>query len=286
MPLGGLGGYTSDSNVIGSGAIGSGDILTGGVHSGSIASGQVGSVHLEDGTVVTVDLGSGAVVSGIIASGQVGSHHLSSGSVQGYLGLPGASHVLSGTLSAFDIGDGQVTSGHHGSGQLSTYHFGSGATIRNALFSSPVASGTSWELVTEEAISGVRAVCVSQSGNLRIAMAAVSGRMPAIGVAIDNVLSGIPVNVYNGGLVFFTSGLFTGIAHFGQPVWVGRSGHLVPISGSFGSGGFASGDIGQKMGVAVTRSGSASHGSGAVLLSPCTVVWSGGPLGEATGGTV
>ena len=225
----------------------------------------------------------------------------SSGDIQQVVGV---SHQQSGMMvqlgdalegvaaASGDVGSGAITGQAGGgyfciaSGTLGTYDHSSGTVVRAAQFVAPVHSGTAWSLVTEEAISGVRAVAISQSGNLWISMASVSGRMPAIGVVVDNVLSGIPANVYTQGLQFFTSGLFTGISHFGQPVWVGRSGQLSPISGSFDSGGWASGDIGQKLGVAVTQSGIAAFRSGAVLLNLNTTVWSGGPLGEATGGVI
>ena len=134
---------------------------------------------------------------------------------------------------------------------------------------------------TSETISGVRAVSVSQSGYLQIAMASVSGRMPAVGVVIDNVASGSAAAVYKLGTIQYTSGLFTGIGFFGQPVWVGRSGHVAPMSGSFGSGGYASGDIGQKLGVVV---GGLLSGTASLNVSLNT--FSGGPLGAGTGGVV
>lgn len=232
----------------------------------------------------------GAIQSGAVASGDLGTDVVLSGSVGSgaIIGAAGGGsrNVASGTLTTNDIGSGAIVSGLIASGQIGGRHFASGAMITQAQWVASVYSGTPWSLVTAENVSGVRAVCVDQSGNIRVAMAAVSGRMPAVGVVIDNALSGIPANIYTDGLIFFTSGLFNGINHFGQPVWVGRSGQLSPISGSFDSGGYASGDIGQKLGVAVTQSGIANFLSGAVLLRMNTTNWSGGPLGEATGGVI
>ena len=311
MPIGGAN-YLGDTTVLGSGAIGSGDIQTGGVHSGNIASGQVGSVHLEDGTVVTVDLGSGSVVSGVIASGQVGRFHVASGQFAGFElgsgsivsgriasgqvggnhlasgGLQGAkvagvaSQIASGTVDFADLADASVGSGTVASGQISWPHLASGARVAQAQFISPLASGSPWTILTEEAVSGIRAVAISQSGTLRIAMAAVSGRMPAVGVVVDNVLSGIQANVVTAGPVQFTSGLADYSGFVGRRVWVGRSGQVTTISGSFSSGGFASGDLGQPLGVALWSSSGGI--SGAVLLTVSEVEWSGGPLGVAAGG--
>src|SRR5208282_1036996 len=95
----------------------------------------------------------------------------------------------------------------------------------------------------QETISGVVAVALSQSGNLLVAMASVSGRMPAIGVVVDNVASGIQANVYTAGIFSVTSGLADYSGYLGQTIYVGRSGQIVTTSGSFNSGGFASGDI-------------------------------------------
>lgn len=204
------------------------------------------------------------------------------GQIGGYItpGPPTVSQLLvSGGINSGVLANNSVLSGNIASGQLDTYHHASGCVVRASQFAAPVASGTAWNLITEELVSGVRAVNISQSGNIRVAMAAVSGRMPAVGLVVDNVQSGIQATIYTHGVVQFTSGMFTGIGYFGQGVWVGRSGQPCPISGSFCSGGFASGDEGQRLGVALAL------GSGALLLNLNTTVWSGGPLGEATGGT-
>ena len=230
-------------------------------------------------TPLNVPTGGGSVSSGDVAPGSVTSGVVASGAVTGQAG-GGYFVIASGTITTNDIGSGAIVSGLIASGQLSTYSFASGATIARAQFVAPVYSGTAWSLLTEETISGVRAVCISQSGNLRVAMAAVSGRMPAVGVIIDDVVSGIRANVYTQGVIQFTSGLFSALSHFGEPVWVGRSGNLVVISGGLGSGGFASGDIGQKAGVALAL------GSGGVFLNLSMTTCSGGPLGFANGGVI
>jgi len=203
----------------------------------------------------------------------------SSGDVQQILGIsisasgiflqPG--DALEGVVAGSgDIGSGSVTGQAGGgnfcvaSGSLSTYDFASGATVRAAQFVTVFSSGTAWPIITEEAISGVRAVCISQSGNLRIAMASVSGRMPAIGVVVDNVASGISgVVVYTQGAFQVTSGLANYSGYLGKPVWVGPSGHVVTFSGSFNSGGFnaaSGGDFVQRFGVCFN--------SGAFIVTP------------------
>ena len=167
-------------------------------------------------------------------------------------------------IQSGDIGSGAVF-GQAASGQLTiasgsiiTYDTGSGLTAARSQLVAPLFSGTSWSLITEEAISGVRAVCVSQSGRLRQAMASVSGRMPAIGVVIDNVASGITANVYSHGVVQATSGLVDHSGWLGYALWVGRSGQIVQWSGAFNSGGFnvaSGGDFLQRAGVAINSGG-------------------------------
>lgn len=239
------------SGAIGSGVIGHTHLASGSVRSGHVASGQIGTNHFA----------SGVVLSGTIASGQVGQYHLASGSVQGALGTTPV--VASGTLGPNDLASGSVLSGAIASGQIGANHLASGTAapannsgtvVRAAQFTTPFQSGTSWSLNTEEVISGVRAVCVSQSGQLRVAMASVSGRMPAIGIVVDGVLSGIPANVYTQGVFSLSSGMADYSGCLGKPVWVGRSGQVVTWSGSFNSGGLnlASGaDFIQRLGVAV-----------------------------------
>lgn len=162
-----------------------------------------------------------------------------------------------------DIGSGAVTGRAAGgvfniaSGSVDTFDLSSGIVARAASFVTPFHSGTAWSLLTEEIISGVRAVCISQSGTLRIAMASVSGRMPAIGVVIDGVLSGLPANVFSQGFLQFSSGMADYSGHLGKTAWVGRSGHVVQWSGSFNSGGLSvasGGDFLQRIG-AIINSG-------------------------------
>ena len=130
-------------------------------------------------------------------------------------------------------------------------------------------------IAVEEPISGVRAVAISQSGRIRIAMASVSGRMPAVGVVVDNVLSGAVATVENGGYFQYLSGVgnagmfpeYSG--NLSNRVWVGRSGHVVVMSGSYASGGWASGDLGQPLGIVFN--------SGGFLLNVAPIAFSGGP---------
>ena len=242
--------HLADSSVQ-SGSLASGQVFTfhiasGGLLSGSFGSGQIGQDHL----------GSGAIVSGALASGQIGSFHIASGGVlSGNIasGQIGANHLAAGTIAG-GIGSGAIVSGMIASGQLGSWHHGSGTIIDVAQYTAPVVSGINRApaILTEEAVSGVRAVCISQSGQIRIAMASVSGRMPAIGVVVDNVLSGLPVNIYTHGAFQFTSGLADYSGYLGKPVWVGRSGQIVTWSGSFNSGGLntaSGGDFIQRAGV-------------------------------------
>ncbi len=235
-----------------SGGLSSGQISDGSVTSGSIASGQVGFPHLADGSVQ----------SGTIASGQVSRFHIASGSITN-------TQIASGGLSSGSIGSGQIStlhvasggllSGAIGSGQLGSYHHASGTEITNALFGAIDVGALP---ATAETISGVRAVTLSLSGQFRIAMTNISGRMPAMGVYFGNALSGVVLSgpgLYWGGGPFQLPAGMSDFPALGKTVYVGRSGQLVTFSGSWNSGGFVSGDLAQSVGTVVN--------SGAVILN-------------------
>ncbi len=216
------------------GSVGSGSLGDGSVQSGNIGSGQIGTFHVASGQFTGFELGSGAIVSGRIASGQIGTGHLANAA---------------------------VTSGDIASGSVDLFHLASGAVARAAAVCVPFQSGIV-PLITEEIISGVRAVNISQSGTIRIAMASVSGRMPAVGVVFDNVAVGINANVYTQGAFQLSSGMADYSGWLGKPVWVGRSGQIVQWSGAFNSGGLnvaSGGDFIQRIGIAVN--------SGAILVN-------------------
>lgn len=98
------------------------------------------------------------------------------------------------------------------------------------------------DLQSEEIVSAGYAVQISQSGNLRIAMAGISGRYPAIGVCVSGALSGEnPRFVELGGLEF-SSGMADFSGYLGQPIFLGRSGDVVSQA--------ASGYIVQQIGMA------------------------------------
>lgn len=218
---------------IGQPPLGANTVISGDIADNTVFSGAIGS-----GQISTFKIASGGLGSGAIGSGQIGNTHLGSGS------------VLSGHIAS-----GQVGNNHVASGSVGTYNTASGLVARAASFVTPFQSGTAWSLLTGEIISGVKAVCISQSGNLRIAMASISGRMPAIGIVVDNVLSGIPANVYTQGMFVLTSGLGDYSGSIGKPVWVGRSGNIVSWSGGFNSGGLnvaSGGDFIQRVGIAIT----------------------------------
>ena len=118
----------------------------------------------------------------------------------------------------------------------------------NTRYVTPINSGSTLTMITEELISGVRAVAISQSGNIRIAMASVSGRMPAVGIVVDNVTSGQQVAVYTEGSFQLASGLGDYSGFIGSQLTVGRSGQIISLSGNFG--GLASGDLIQAIAVA------------------------------------
>jgi hypothetical protein len=278
-----------------SGAVNSGHVASGAI----IGQAGAGAFNIASGTIGTFDIGSGAIVSGRIASGVVGNLHISSGAVtSGRLGVTGtpdgtqflkddfswgapSATITSGQIVSGLVGDNAVNSGNISSGAIGHSHVGN-AAIQSGniasgviggyniasgytpIFTAMFFSGTAATEITEETISGVRAVALSQSGNIRVAMASVSGRMPAIGIVIDNVASGIQANVYTAGNFQFTSGMADYSGYLGLSLFVGRSGQIVTTSGSFNSGGFASGDVIQSMGI-VNNSGQITSEIGAAL---------------------
>lgn len=285
------------SGHIASGQIGPNHLANQSVQSGQIASGIIGSVHIASGTVVAADIGSGAIGSGQIqsgavqgslgttpniVSGTVGPNDIGSGAVR-------SGHIASGSIHRFSMASGAITSGHIGdaavvsgsiaSGSIGPTHLGSGAVTSGAIASGAIGQGHlqsgivvtqarliiddfsagGTPLITEENVSGFVAVHLTQSGRLRIAMPGVSGRMPAIGIAVSGVLSGLACSFWTDGFLQVSSGMVNFSGFVGQPLYVARSGQVGPLSGGFLSGGFASGDLQQRVGVSVN--------SGAIRMS-------------------
>ena len=112
---------------------------------------------------------------------------------------------------------------------------------------------------TQETISGIRAVAISPSGLLYIAMPSVSGRMPAIGVAVNNALSGQFLIYSQLGSIQATSGLLNFSGYVGKTIWIARSGQLAQMSGSWLSGGYTSRDVWQRAGIALNSGGLRIH---------------------------
>lgn len=194
------------------------------------------------------------------------------------------SGIASGSIGQNELSLNAVRSGAIASGSIDWYVFASGASIDRSLCVSPFLSGISnISTITEETISGCRAVCLSQSGNLRIAMSSVSGRMPAIGMIIDNVASGIQANVRAFGATQFTSGMADFSGYLGKLIYVGRSGQIVTTSGSFNSGGLLSGDITQPIGMIVNSGG--VYFSVAAMLPFVTSLVNSGNIGSGQIGT-
>jgi len=184
-----------------------------------------------------------------VQSGDAANASINSGNIaSGAIGWP---HLASGAVQSGDITNAAVVSGSIASGSIDWAHFVSGATITRAQFVGPFTSGTAWTILTQQVISGLCAVSLSQSGTLQVAQASVSGTMPAIGIVIDNVASGIQANVYTFGVFQLpvNSGQMTYSGYLGTPIYVGRSGQIVTTSGAINSGGFLSGDIIQSLGL-------------------------------------
>jgi len=247
----------ADASVM-SGAVASGAVLAslgGGLR--NIASGTVGGNDFASGGVNSGDLGSGILSRFKLSSGTVNSGQVASGAVQGSLGATRS--IGSGTIGPNDFGSGTVLSGTIASGQTGTNHFSSGAidTYNRALVFN--------QYRTSETISGIRCAQLSPSGLLRIAMAAVSGRMPAIGVVITNVLSGSIATVIRYGdflgVATVAGSGFCISGREGRSLWVGASGQVVTASGggpTIGVGATNSGALGQRIGT--------SSASGAMLI--------------------
>jgi hypothetical protein len=250
-----LGERGGGARTIASGTVGPNDLASGAALSGHIGSGAIqgsrggGAFNIASGTVGGNDLASGAVLSGHIASGQIGQFKLSSGAVN-------SGHV----------GNAAVVSGSIASGQIDTHHIASGTIVTHAK-----GQITPNLVLTEETVSGAVAVTLSQSGLLRVAMASVSGRMPAIGVLASGALSGQQAAFMVLGPFQFASGLADYSGYLGQPLVVGRSGQVVTASGSWNSGGLQPGDVWQQIG--------APHNSGGAFVEV-------NPRGITVGGTM
>lgn len=221
---------TIASGTLASGSIGNAQVASGGFGSGAIGSGQLGWTHLSSGAVRSGHIGDAAVVSGSIASGSIASGHIASGFI--FFLQTG---LASGSVTSGEIGDNAVTSGNIASGQISTNHFSSGAIVNVA---GVVADDDG---ITGETISGGRCVAYDASGALIIAMAGDPTRMPAMGVSIDNALSGQPLRHYMWGEI--DSPLFNLSGQVGEGAWVGTSGTIQPTQPTL------SGNIHQMVGV-------------------------------------
>ncbi len=238
--------------------------------SGNLASGQVGWPHLASGAVRSGALGDASVLSGNIGSGQVASGHLTSGLIAAL----GSVTLLSGQVTSGFLGDNSVVSGSIASGQLSSYNMASGAVIDFSMGVTPWFPGLFPTITAGERIFAGHAVCLSTSGLLNIAMASVSGRMPAIGCANSAVLSGNSCSILTAGTFQFGAGVVDYSGYTGQLLYVGRSGDIVTISGSWNSGGLQSGDIVQPVGF-VTNSGGMCVSVAAMLPFVTSLVASG-----------
>lgn len=154
--------------------------------------------------------------------------------------------LLSGEVRSGHIGNDAITSGNIAPGQIGSGHLASGLLQGGGAQQGKILVDDFFTV--EEMVSGGRAVQISQSGRLRIAMAAVSGRMPAEGVVMDNVLSGDVAQMYIAGRAPLSPAVnFSGFV--GQSIWVGQSGSLDTASPPF------SGSVIQRIGTPYSQSG-------------------------------
>jgi hypothetical protein len=266
MGSGSVVGAIGAGRTIASGTIAHFDFGSGAIRSGDIASGQVGFGHLANGSVQSGTISSGEISQFHMASGAINSGHMGSGSVVGAIGA--GRTIASGTIGPFDFGSGAVRSGAIASGSIGNNHIAneavrSGHIQQGAIVTNHFAPGLQCMapfaaylymggFITNEAISGGRAVYIASGGSAGIAMASDTARMPAVGVALSGALSGTQIDV------LFTCSYFWGGAppgdidysgYIGQPVYVGRSGRIVTASGNQP---LLSGDIIQPIGYIVS----------------------------------
>ena len=288
----GFAGWSGGSSALTSGQVQSGNIGNSAVTSGNLASGSVSTFALASGSVTTTQLASGSVgfynmasgfngwsgggggggslTSGQVTSGYLGNASVVSGSIAS--GQVGMMALASGSVTVNDLASGfstsVLTSGMIGSGAIvgslggGYFNIASGTIGPNDITSgySPqqtaiIMSGGLFPVQTAMLISGVRAVSYNQSGYLQIAQASVSGTMPAIGIVVDNVASGINAIVWINGVFQFSSGMGNFSGYVSKPIYCGNSGQLVTASGSWNSGGLSTTAIVQYMGVAGPNSG-------------------------------
>ncbi len=214
-------GAIGDPNIIGSGMVGQTALGNNVVRSGHIQADAVGSPHLASGAVQSGHIGNEAVVSGSLQTQILTSVHIASGGISipsslgdevvttraiqsgdirsGLLGAAsGLFGVISGTLqTALPNGEAPVHSGNIASGTIGAIHLQD-----NAINESQLASGVGSQKVNSvsflagELISGLQSVLPFSGSNfLQVAMAGVSGRMPALGVvdASGGISSGDPI---------------------------------------------------------------------------------------------
>lgn len=152
---------------------------------------------------------------------------------------PGQGAVVSGVLGA-----ASVLSGNIASGQVAAQHVASGVLLSGNMASGFVTNlMVQFNLANVETVSGVKAVVVTSGGALALAMAGSGLRLPAIGVAENNGLSGEVNRVVQVGRLSTTfDATWSGMA--GKPLYVGSGGMIVTQSG------LISGMSWQKLGVA------------------------------------
>jgi hypothetical protein len=189
---------------------------------GSGLSQVIGVSTFQSGMIVDYQIG--FTISGLVTRFAIGSGQVESGV------------IASGQISLFQWGSGALTSAHYADASISTYkfvyfsgtigQFGSGST--SVTYSN---NNVDEILKTEEAISGGHPINISQSGYARIAMAGVSGRMPAVGVLNVNVTSGATLTVLSGNAPVYLAGYVANFApgvmpvdNFGARMYVGFSG--------------------------------------------------------------
>lgn len=220
------------SAKLASGAVIGDRIADVGIFSGKIASGAIGpstllanaiiiSAKIASGIIGWPHIGSEAILSGHLGSGQIASGHL----VSAIAGLVGS--VADGGVTSAKIASGIV-----GDTLLKDFGLLSGKYASGSITEQALVSGISIDVAEITKEPGYRAAAIMSaydpvyvaavSGNYVGIAIALSGTMPAIGIAGANIASGSLGDINYGGRAPAPASVVSG--QYGRPVFVGASG--------------------------------------------------------------
>lgn len=213
-----IGSALLEDGAVLSGKIGSGQVASGNLTAALIASIEAG---VADEGVTSAKLASGAVIGDRIADAGIFSGKLASGSV-GPWSVLGNAIIISSKIASGIIGDTLLKDFGLLSGK-----YASGSITEQALV-----SGISIDVAETTKEPGYRAAVIMSaydpvyvaavSGNYVGIAIALSGTMPAIGIAGANIASGSLGDINYGGRAPALASVVSG--QYGRPVFVGASG--------------------------------------------------------------